>query len=191
MQFFFNFSLTTLPKEHKIVTSHENPIHTKTYRYPEANKAEVNKQMAKMLEQDIIKHSNSPYSSPIWIVPKKLDSSGDRKWRIVIDYRKLNDVTLGVAYPLPNISDILDQFGQSKYFSSSDLASGFHQVKMYKDGAPKTAFSVPSGHYEFVRMPFGLRNSPATFQRLMDTVLSGLQGIDCFVYLDDIVIYAT
>ena len=176
--------------QHKIKTTSDNPIHVKTYRFPECHKTEVESQVNKMLQQSIIKPSMSPWSSPIWVVPKKLDASGQRKWRVVIDYRKLNDITIGDSYPIPNISEILDQLGKCKYFSTLDLASGFHQINMDPNDSAKTAFSVPTGHYEFTRMPFGLKNAPSTFQRLMNTALSGLQGIQCFVYLDDIVIYS-
>jgi len=177
--------------EHKIVTSDEQPINTKQYRFPPVHKDEINRQVNDMLKNDIIKTSMSPYNSPLWIVPKKADSKGNKRWRLVIDFRALNEKTLGDAYPLPNISDILDQIGSAKYFSVFDLASGFHQIPMSEADAPKTAFSTPFGHYEYQRMPFGLKNAPATFQRLMDRVLSGLQGIELFVYLDDIVIYAS
>lgn len=110
---------------------------------------------------------------------------------MVIDFRALNERTIGDAYPLPNINEILDQLGSAKYFSIFDLASGFHQIRMHESNAQKTAFSTPHGHYEFKRMPFGLKNAPATFQRLMDQVLTGLQGTELFVYLDDIVLYAS
>ncbi|KMQ83421.1 enzymatic polyprotein endonuclease reverse, partial [Lasius niger] len=109
---------------------------------------------------------------------------------MVIDYRKLNEKTIGDAYPLPNINEILDQLGSAKYFSIFDLAQGFHQIPMDEKDTPKTAFTTPYGHYEYLRMPFGLKNAPATFQRVMDNVLTGLQGIELFVYLDDIVVYA-
>lgn len=175
---------------HEIHTENSIPINTKSYRYPEIHKDEVNQQISKMLNDNIIEPSISPWNSPVWIVPKKIDASGKRKWRIVIDYRKLNEITIGDSFPLPNISEILDQLGHSKYFSTIDLTSGFHQIKMSPKDAPKTAFSTPSGHYQFTRMPFGLRNAPATFQRLMNSVLSGIQNIRCFVYLDDIVIFA-
>jgi len=176
--------------EHKIVTSDEQPINTKQYRSPPVHKDEINRQVNDMLKNDIIKTSTSPYNSPLWIVPKKADSKGNKRG-LVIDFRALNEKTLRDAYPLPNISDILDQIGSAKYFSVFDLASGFHQIPMSEADAPKTAFSTPFGHYEFKRMPFGLKNAPATFQRLMDRVLSGLQGIELFVYLDDIVICAS
>ncbi|CAF4918803.1 unnamed protein product [Pieris macdunnoughi] len=131
-----------------------------------------------MLSQYIIKPSTSPWSFPIWIVPKKLDSLGETKWRIVIDYRKLNDITVGESYPIPQINEILDQLGQSKYFTTLDLCSGFHQISISEKDTPKTAFTVPQGHFEFKRMPFGLKNTPATFQRLMNTALAGLQDFE-------------
>lgn len=176
---------------HRIITTDDQPVNTKQYRFPPAHKAEIDSQVSKMIKNKIIQTSSSPYNSPLWIVPKKADSKGNKKWRLVIDFRALNEKTLGDAYPLPNISDILDQLGSAKYFSVFDLASGFHQIPMAEEDAQKTAFSTPFGHYEFKRMPFGLKNAPATFQRLMDRVLSGLQGIELFVYLDDIVIYAS
>ena len=119
------------------------------------HKDEVNKQIEKMLKQGVIVPSISPWSAPLWIVPKKLDASGEKKWRIVIDFRKLTDVTVGDAYPLPDITDILDQLGYSKYFTTLDLASGFHQIPMHDRDREKTAFTTPLGHYEFTRMPFG------------------------------------
>lgn len=176
--------------KHRVPTTDEMPIHTKQYRFPAIHKEEINKQIKDLLDNEVIQPSVSPYNSPLWIVPKKPDSKGNKRWRMVIDYRQLNEKTIGDAYPLPNIVEILDQLGSAKYFSVFDLASGFHQIPMHESDAPKTAFSTPHGHYEFNRMPFGLKNAPATFQRLMDQVLTGLQGNELFVYLDDIVIYA-
>jgi hypothetical protein len=167
------------------------PIQTRQYRFPVVHKDEINKQVNELLDQNIIKPSKSPYNTPVWIVPKKPDSKGNKRWRMVLDFRNLNDKTIGDAYPLPNITEILDQLGGAKYFSVFDLASGFHQIKMHPDDSHKTAFSTPHGHYEFDRMPFGLKNAPATFQRLMDLVLTGLQGNEIFVYLDDIVLYSS
>lgn len=177
--------------KHNIRTTDEIPVYTKSYRYPYVHKNEVQTQIKKMLDQDIIRPSNSPWSSPIWIVPKKLDASGQRKWRIVVDYRKLNEKTIGDRYPLPNINDLLDKLGKCQYFTTLDLASGFHQIEMFKDDIEKTAFNTENGHYEFTRMPFGLRNAPATFQRVMDNILRGIQNERCLVYLDDIIIFST
>lgn len=175
---------------HEIPTTSSIPISSKLYRYPQVFKEEVDNQISKMLQQEIIQPSTSPWNSPVWVVPKKQDASGKKKFRIVIDYRKLNEITIGDSFPIPNITDILDQLGHSNYFSTIDLPSGCHQIKMSSKDAEKTAFSTPTGHYQFNRMPFGLKNAPATFQRLMNTVLSGIQNSQCFVYLDDIVVFA-
>jgi len=122
--------------QHVIPTINEIPIHTKQYRFPPVHKEEINKQVGTLLHDSIIEPSTSPYNSPLWIVPKKADSVGNKRWRMVIDYRALNEKTIGDAYPLPNITDILDQLGNAKYFSVLDLASGFHQIPMDPKDAP-------------------------------------------------------
>ncbi|CAK1589170.1 unnamed protein product [Parnassius mnemosyne] len=144
-----------------------------------------------MLEQGMIRPSESAWSSPIWIVPKKVDASGKTKWRLVVDFRKLNEKTISDKYPIPNISDVLDKLGNCQYFTTLDLASGFYQVEMNPSDIPKTAFNVEHGHFEFLRMPMGLKNSPSTFQRVMDNVLRDLQNTVCLVYLDDIIVFST
>jgi hypothetical protein len=118
-----------------------------------------------------------------------MDARGKQKFRLVVDYRKLNEKTVGDAYPLPDITEILDQLGQTKYFSCLDLAMGYHQIEMDPSDIDKTAFSTKQGHWAYRKMPFGLRTAAATFMRLMNTVLSGLTGTRCFVFLD-ITIYA-
>lgn len=177
--------------KHTIPTTDNNPVYTKTYRYPHIHKEEVQRQIQELLKNKIIRPSHSPWSSPLWIVPKKLDASGKQKWRIVIDYRKLNEKTIGDRYPLPNITDILDKLGKCHHFSTLDLASGFHQIEIDEKSIPKTAFNTEQGHFEFVRLPFGLSSAPATFQRVMDIVLKGLINKICVVYLDDILIFST
>lgn len=177
--------------QHQIPLTNITPLNAKTYRFPQIHKEEVDRQIKDLLSQGIIEPSTSPWNAPVWVVPKKSDASNEKKWRIVIDYRKLNNVSIGDSYPLPNIVEILDQLGHSKYFTTLDLKSGFHQIKMDPNDADKTAFSVPSGHYQYNRMPFGLKNAPATFQRLMNSVLAGIQNFRCFVYIDDIVIHGS
>lgn len=182
-----SFTNTT---KHHIKTTDNIPIYTKSYRYPQVHKEEISRQMNEMQQQGIIRPSKSPWSSPLWIVPKKLDASGQRKWRIVIDYRKLNSKTIDDKFPIPNITDIFDKLGKCNYFTTLDLASGFHQIEMAEEDIEKTAFNTDKGHYEYIRMPFGLKNAPATFQRAMNNVLNGLSDI-CTVYLDDIIIFST
>lgn len=163
-------------------------VNIKPYRLPESMKTEIDKQVEEMLQNNIIKPSSSPWNSPLLVVPKK-STTEEKKWRVVVDYRKLNDITIGSVFPLPNITEILDQLGKCSYFSTLDLANGYHQIPIDQEDCCKTAFSTAKGHYEFNRMSFGLKGAPATFQRTMNCVLSGLNGIKCLVYLDDIVVY--
>lgn len=176
--------------KHKIRTTDNIPIHTKSYKYPKVYEEVVRQQVDKLLKDGIVRESISPYTSPVWVVPKKSDASGQKKFRLVIDYRKLNEKTISDRYPIPEITDILDKLGRTSYFSTIDLVSGFHQIQLDEEDVEKTAFSVNSGKYEFTRMPFGLKNAPATFQRVMDCVLREEIGICCLVYMDDIIIFS-
>lgn len=177
--------------KHKIRTINEDPIYIKPYRQPPAEAAEIREHVEKLLKDNVIQESHSPFSAPVHLVPKKLDATGIPKKRMVVDFRRLNDITVDDKYPLPNITDLFDKLGKSCYFSVLDLASGYHQIEIEKEDQPKTAFSTQFGHYEFLRMPFGLKTAPATFQRAMDNVLRGLQGIHCLIYLDDIIIFSS
>ena len=142
---------------HRIPTIDEFPVNSKQYRFPEIHKDEINRQVQEQLEGGIIREFSSSYNTPIWIVSKKNDSHGNKKWRWVLDFSEHNEKTIADAYPLPNIVDILDQLDGANYFSVFDLASGFHQINMQPDDCPKTALTTPYGHYEYVRMPMGLR----------------------------------
>lgn len=136
-----------------------------------------------MLNNGIIEPSKSAWSSAIVLVPKK-----DGSTRFCVDYRKLNEVTIKDAYPLPRVDDCLDSLANSKWFSSMDLNSGFWQVGMAEDHKEKTAFSTSLGLFHFKVMPFGLCNSPSTLSRLLEDVLRGLQWEECLLYMDDIIV---
>lgn len=176
--------------KHHIRTVNDDPIYIKPYRQAPAQAEEIKNQVEKLLKDNVVQESHSPWSAPVHLVPKKLDATGQPKYRMVIDYRRLNEITTDDRYPLPNICDLFDKLGKSNYFTTLDLASGYHQIEIAEQDRQKTAFSTQNGHYEFLRMPFGLKTAPATFQRAMDNVLRGLQGIHCLVYLDDILIYS-
>eukprot|EP00731_Ephydatia_muelleri_P012465 Em0006g1359a len=151
--------------------------------FPMTRREEVRKLLQDMLAKGAIQPSDSPWSSPIVLVTKK-----DGSTRFCVDYRKVNAVTRKDAYPLPRVDDTLDTLAGSKLFSTLDLATGYWQVEVADEDKEKTAFSTPEGLYQFEVMPFGLCNAPATFQRLMDKVLSGLKWYSCLVYIDDIVV---
>src|SRR5215475_3453521 len=134
-----------------------------------------------MEEAGVIRKSYGPWASPVVIVEKKDGSN-----RFCVDYRKINDITITDAYPLPRIDDLLEKFRVAKWFTSMDLASGYWQVQMEEEDITKTAFTCPYGLYEFVVMPFGLKNAPPTFQRLMNHVLKEYIDECVVVYIDDI-----
>lgn len=164
-----------------------NPIYTKPYRLPQSLKPEVNKQINKMLQDDIIEESSSEWSSPILLVPKKSD--GAQKWRLVIDFRKLNENIVDDKFPLPNITDILDSLSGSIYFTHLDLQQGYYQVKLEENSRQYTAFSTSTGHYQLKRLPMGLKTSCSAFSRVMSLAMSGLAFEKCFIYLDDLIIF--
>lgn len=179
---------TTTIKHEIPVKPDQEPINQRPYRLPEAQKQIVQEHVENMLSSGIIRESTSPWNAPIVLAPKK-SLDGKPKYRFCCDFRKLNEVTKGDAQALPNINEILDQLGGMTYFTTLDLASGYHQVEIQEADKEKTAFSVPSGHYEYNRMAFGLKGAPACFTRLMNEVLRGLIGTSCYVYMDDIICY--
>ena len=172
--------------EHEIFLTDVTPISQAYRRIPPAALGEVKKHLQDLLERDIIAPSSSSYAAPIVVVRKK---SGEI--RLCVDYRRLNAVTRKDAFPLPRIDESLDALGGSKFFSTLDLASGYYQVKMSDADAHKTAFTCPFGLYEFKRMPFGLSNAPATFQRLMNSTMSDFIFSILLVYLDDLLVYSS
>lgn len=174
----------------EIRTENRSPIYAKSYPYPMALRDVVGEEINRLLRDGIIRPSRSPYNSPIWVVPKKNDLSGEKKFRLVVDFRRLNAVTTADKYPIPDINDVLANLGGNQYFTVLDLKSGFHQIPLREEDREKTAFSINNGKFEFTRLPFGLKNAPAIFQRALDDILRQLIGKICYVYVDDIIIFS-
>jgi hypothetical protein len=161
----------------------DEPVVYRPYRLAMKEKEIVREIVDDLLENNIIRPSTSPCSSPIVLVIKK---TGDH--RLCIDYRALNKKTIKESYPMPLIDDQIDALSGNNYFTTLDLASGYYQIPIKEQDKPKTAFVTPEGHFEFNRMPFGLANAPATFQRMMHLVLGNMRHKEALTYLDDVII---
>ena len=175
---------TDLIEHHISLEPGTNPVYVPAYRLPHSQKLAVEKEVKEMLDNNVIQHSSSPWNSPIFFVPKK-----DGGFRPVIDFRKVNDVTVPDRYPMPLLRDVLQSLGKGNaVFSNLDLQSGYWQIPLDTESRKVTAFSTNQGHFEFLRMPFGLRNAPLTFQRLINTIFAGIIGNTVLAYLDDLII---
>ncbi len=157
----------------------------KSYRLSRPEVAELNTQVASLLEKGYIQPSNSPYGHPVLFVKKK-----NGNLRMCIDYRSLNQQTVKSRYPLPRIDDLFDQLHGAQVFSSIDLQSAYYQVRLKPEDVPKTAFTTPLGLFEFRVLCFGLTDAPGTFQNIMNDVLKDVIGKFVIVYLDDIVVFS-
>jgi len=170
--------------EMKIVLKHEQPISFRPRRLSYSEQGSLRNIIDELLSENIIRPSNSPYSSPIVLVKKK-----NNCYRLCVDYRELNKITVKDNFPAPLIDDQLDRLKGKKIFTSLDLKNGFHHVRMNETSIPYTSFVTPIGQYEYLRMPFGLSNSPRVFNRYIQFIFHDLicRG-DLLVYLDDMLI---
>ena len=172
--------------KHRIELTDTTPFKQKHRRIPPALIQEVRNHLQPLLSAGVISKSHSPWASNIILCRKK-----DQSIRMCIDYRQLNQRTIKDSYALPRIKEILDSLGGNCYFTVLDMKSGYHQVEINEAHKERTAFTVgPLGFYEFNRLPFGLANAPASYQRLMEECLGDLNMKICFIYLDDLIIFS-
>ena len=156
-----------------------------TFRLSESELVELKKQLDELVKAGFIRPSKSPFGAPILFVKKK-----DGTMRMCVDYRALNNVTIKNSYPLPRVDELFDRLQGAKFFSKIDLRSGYHQIRIFDEDIPKTAFRTRYGHFEFMVLPFGLTNAPGTFMHLMHETFREYLDDFVLVFLDDILIFS-
>jgi hypothetical protein len=176
---------------HKIDTQGAHPIKQRLRRIPMHMKGIVKGEMDKLMERGLIEPSMSPWASSLVLVKKKLlNKDGSTQYRVCIDYRPLNGVTVKDSYPTKRIEACLDALGGSQWYCSMDLMSGYHQVEMDPEDKDKTAFHTEEGLFQWRVMSMGLANAGATFNRVLEQVMKGIPQEICVIYIDDLLVHA-
>lgn len=163
------------------------PVFTRNYRLPQSQKTIISGEVERLLADGLIEACASNFNSPLLLVPKK-STDGQPKFRMCVDYRRLNRKLIPDRFPMPRIEDIFDNLGNSKYFSVMDLQAGYHQIPITKESRKYLAFSSDKGMYQWKVLPFGLSIAPSAFSRMMALAFSGLSPERCFSYMDDLIV---
>ncbi|CAK1599244.1 unnamed protein product [Parnassius mnemosyne] len=184
--FFLSGTATTTVKDSEmhIKLTTDVPVYYRPYKLSHGEKLKVRTIVKDLLDKGIIRESDSEYASPILLVKKK-----DGSDRMVVDYRALNRITVKTRYPLPLINDYIDRLGNGRWFSSLDMVSGFHQLRVAEESIHKTAFVTPEAQYEYCKVPYGLANAPIFYQKTISkTLKSFIDAGKVMVYIDDVLI---
>ena len=177
---------TVVATSHRIeVTAGSKPVHCQPYRAGSRARSAEKEEIDRMLAEHVIEPATCEWASPIVLVPKP-----DGSLRFCVDYRRLNAITVPDTYPLPRMDECIDSLGDAVVFTTLDCNSGYWQIPVHPEDRDKTTFTSHYGIYRFLRLPFGLRNAPATFQRAIDIILSGVKWKTCLVYLDDVIVFS-
>ncbi|XP_063963929.1 uncharacterized protein LOC135156194 [Lytechinus pictus] len=182
-QLFADIPSRTDVVEHDVDVGDTAPIKQAPYRVNPVKMKNLEKEIEYMLQNGIIEPSSSAWSSPCILVPKP-----DKSYRFCTDYRKVNSSTKTDSFPIPRVDDCIDRIGKAKYVSKFDLLKGYWQIPLTKRAQEISAFATPQGLFQYIVMPFGMKNAPATFQRLVNSLVSGLEG--CEAYIDDLIVYS-
>ena len=174
---------TTLIK-HKIVPKSNKIVYRRQYKHSEEQHRQIDAETEKLLKSGVIRESMSPFNSPILMVPKKEPG----KWRFCLDCRYINDLTENEYFPIPRIDEAMDSLAGADIFSVLDMTSGYHQVLLDEDTSDMCAFSTRKGHYQYTRLPMGLRNSGMTFQKMVTLLMAGMIHSEVLAYLDDCIL---
>jgi Reverse transcriptase (RNA-dependent DNA polymerase) len=174
------------PTTHRIeALPGSKPVHAQPYRAGSNARVAEKTEIDRMLAQQVIEPATCERASPIVLVPKP-----DGTLRFCVDYRRLNMITVPDTYPLPRMDECIDSLGDAVVFTILDCNSGYWQIPVHPGDRDKTTFTSHYGTYRFLWLPFGLRNAPATFQRAIDIILSGVKWKTCLVYLDDVIVFS-
>ena len=168
--------------EHKIDLTDDRPIRCKPCSLPYAKRGEIRDEIKNMMDNGIVRESSSPYASPLVVVKKKDGSN-----RMCVDYRKLNLVTVADPAPMTTAEVLFGKLGKCHYYSTIDLSKRYWKIPVTEEDMHKTAFLTPDGCNEFLRMPFGMKNSGATLVRGMRKLLQDMDNVEC--HIDDLIVY--
>lgn len=177
---------TTTIIKHQIVPKSDKVVYRRQYRHSEEQHKLIDEEVEKLLKSGVIKESMSPFNNPVLMVPK----SEPGKWRFCLDCRYINDLTEDQYFPIPLIDEAMDGLAGSSIFSTMDMTSGYHQVELEEEASQMCAFSTRKGHFQYTKLPMGLRGSGMTFQKMVTLLMAGMLHTEVLAYLDDCILFS-